>query len=456
MGAWRLGGWRWGALAWIGLLIAMAVGGREEAVRAGAPVAPTSIGQHLGVGSCAGSTCHGRQVATGAIVRQDELMHWQDASSPAGAHSRAWRVLAGPRARNMGARLGIADVQHAPQCLGCHAESQGVRLADGIGCEGCHGGAGGWLAMHKATRADHARNVANGMVALEDPKVRANNCLNCHFGSDQPGQFVDHRIYAAGHPRIQFELDLFSTLNAHWNEDADYTDRKHVTPSGVRTWAVGQAMAVSRATTVFAGPRGVNGAFPELTFFDCQTCHRRIADDPDYRPGAVANPGRPNQAGMPAFQDENMIMLLAAARVAAPGEAARFDAATRGFHASIYQGRPQAVAAAARLRGAADALADQLARATFGKAETLAIVGAVANGAADRYTDYEASVQGVMAVDTLLSALVRDKSITTAQAAAIRPDIDRAYAAVRDANAYDPRGFRVALARAATAIRSVP
>lgn len=430
----------------------MAVGGHEEAARAGA-AAPMSTGSHLGVGSCAGSTCHGRSEATGAVVRQDELMHWQDRSSPAGAHSRAWAVLATPRARNMGQRLGI-DVQHAPQCLGCHSEPQGVRLADGVGCEGCHGGAGGWIAMHKATGASHARNLAAGMTALENPKVRANNCLNCHFGSDNPGQFVDHRIYAAGHPRIQFELDLFSTLNAHWNEDADYIQRKG-RPSGVRTWAVGQALAVGRAATVFAGPRGTNGAFPELTFFDCQTCHRRISDDPDYRPGAIANPGRPGQAGMPAFQDENMIMLLAAARVAAPGQAAQFDAAAKSFHAAIYQGRAPAVAAAARLRGAADALADRLAGASFSKAQTLAIVAAVATGAADRYTDYEGSVQGVMAVDTLLSALVRDGSISTAQAAGIRPDVDRAYAAVRDANNYDPRAFRGALARAAAAIRAV-
>ena len=439
----------------------MAVGGHEEAARAGV-AEPASIGTHLGVGTCAGSTCHGRQEATGAVVRQDELMHWQDRSSPAGAHSRAWTVLAQPRARNMGLRLGIGDVQHAPQCLGCHSEPQSARLSDGVGCEGCHGGAGGWLSIHKAVgtagangdeRARHLANVAHGMTSLENPKVRAATCLNCHFGSDQPGQFVDHRIYAAGHPRIQFELDLFSTLNAHWNEDADYARRKGA-PSGVRTWAVGQAMAVARAATVFAGPRGTNGAFPELTFFDCQTCHRRIADDPDYRPSAVVNPGRPNQAGMPAFQDENMIMLLAAARVAAPGRAAQFDAAARGFHAAVYQGRPQAVAAAARLRGAADALADAMATATFGKAQTLAMVSAVATGAADRYTDYEASVQGVMAVDTLLSALVRDGSVTTGQAAAIRPDIDRAYAAVRDANAYNPGAFRAAIAGAAAKIRS--
>ena len=58
---------------------------------------PGAGGTFVGVASCAGSTCHGRSEATGAIVRQDELMIWQNAASPAGAHSRAWRVLTEPR-----------------------------------------------------------------------------------------------------------------------------------------------------------------------------------------------------------------------------------------------------------------------------------------------------------------------------------------------------------------------
>ena len=61
-------------------------------------------GTFVGVASCAGSTCHGRSEATGAIVRQDELMIWQNAASPAGAHSRAWRVLTEPRSRAIAAR----------------------------------------------------------------------------------------------------------------------------------------------------------------------------------------------------------------------------------------------------------------------------------------------------------------------------------------------------------------
>src|SRR3954464_3995234 len=76
---------------------------------------------YVGVASCAGSTCHGRSEPTRAVGRQDELMIWQNASSPTGAHSRAWAVLREPRARSMAARLGIGEASSAPLCLGCHA-----------------------------------------------------------------------------------------------------------------------------------------------------------------------------------------------------------------------------------------------------------------------------------------------------------------------------------------------
>jgi hypothetical protein len=44
----------------------------------------SSPGVHEGVASCAGSTCHGRQAPDGAVVRQNELVSWQDPSGPGG------------------------------------------------------------------------------------------------------------------------------------------------------------------------------------------------------------------------------------------------------------------------------------------------------------------------------------------------------------------------------------
>lgn len=426
-----------------------------------AVAAPARDAVHLGVASCAGSTCHGRQEGDGKIVRQDELMRWQEPSTPGGAHSRALAVIDTARGRAIAARLGLGSPTAAPMCLGCHADPAAARgpkfqLSDGVGCEACHGGAANWIQAHAAVGTSHARNVALGMVPLDQPKARAGICLDCHFGSAADGQFVTHRIMAAGHPRISFELDLFSTLQQHHDEDADYRARKGGS-DGVRTWATGQAMALERALALFATPgRGQEGAFPEFYFFDCHTCHRRISDDPEAKPTALANPGRPIPPGMPAFQDENMVMLSAAARVVAPELGRRFDAEARAFHAALASDRAGAVAAGQRLRQTATALADAFARRSFGRAETFAIIDTIAGEAiAARFTDYEGSVQAVMAVDTLLNALVNGGQVAPAAAQSIRAEINRAYAAVREPNSYSPLDFRRALGGAARTIRTL-
>ena len=418
-------------------------------------------GSHVGVASCSGSTCHGRSESTGKIVRQDELLIWQDESSPSGAHSRAWRVLQQPRARMIAQRLGIGEATTAPMCLGCHATpapagARGARfqLSDGVGCEGCHGAASTWLSSHYAVGASHAANVSRGMVPLENPRARAGQCLDCHFGSADQGQFVNHRIMAAGHPRISFELDLFSTLQQHHNEDADYAQRKGRT-NNVQMWAVGQAMALERSLSLYSNPaRGTEGVFPEFYFFDCHTCHRRISDNPNFEPNAVSNPMRPIPVGMPAYNDENMIMLAAAARAVSPEMGARFDRDSRAFHQAIAKDRASAIAAAVRLRETARALADSFSRSSLGRGQVFQIIDIItSNAISERFTDYAGSVQAVMATDTLLSALVSGGQVTPQAAEAIRGDINLAYQAVRDPNLYQPREFRASLGRAASAIR---
>ena len=443
------------------VLVALAILGGGQASRA-ATEASGVRAVHEGVATCAGSACHSRQVESGVTVRQNELITWQDRSSPAGAHSRAWRVLTEPRGQAIARKLGIGPAQQARECLGCHADpapaslrGAAFQLSDGVGCEACHGGSGGWLASHRSVAGTHAANVAAGLRPLEDPKVRANVCLDCHFGSSRPGQFVSHEIMAAGHPRVSFELDLFSSLIQHWDVDADYVKRKGYA-GGVKIWAIGQAMALDRAVTLWAASGPGKGVFPELYFFDCHSCHRAISDDPKARPKWEANPARPIPAGQPPFNDENMIMLSAAAKVAAPGLAGRFEADSRAFHTALARDRAESVRAATKLAATARALADAFARRGFSRAETFAIFDAVVQGEITRrYTDYSGSAQAVMAADTLLNAMVGAGQVDRAAAARVRPALDRAYAQVRDPNTYRPAAFREALAQVAQATRSL-
>jgi Cytochrome c554 and c-prime len=420
-----------------------------------------SSGTYMGVATCGGTTCHGRQEADGEIVRQDELMRWQEESTPGGAHSRAFRILREPRSIAIAKRLGIKDAASSQECLGCHstpAAKKGPRfqMSDGVGCESCHGPSSAWLSAHYAVGANHAKNVSLGLIPLDNPKARASVCLDCHFGSAKSGQFVDHRIMAAGHPRISFELDLFSTLQQHHDEDVDYVRRKGRTNS-VRFWAVGQSMALERSLNLFAKPAlAQEGLFPEFYFYDCHSCHRRIYDDASARPTSVNNPGRPIPEGMPPYNDENMIMLSAAIKVAAPDLAGQFEAQSKAFHAAMSQGRGPAVQAAARLRQTAQTLADRFSRASFGRDQTFQIMETIAGQAiSPRFTDYEGSVQAVMAIDTLLNGLVNSGQVSESAAASLRGQINVAYKAVDEPNSYKPLQFRRALGSAVRTIRAL-
>lgn len=438
----------------IGLCAAMLL----ALLAAGAAIAS---GRYEGVASCAGSTCHGRAEGNGAVVRQDELRLWQEPSSRSGAHSRAYAGLISPRGERIAGALGLGSAGSAPACLGCHATPPGDRgerfqITDGVGCEGCHGPSSGWIAGHYAVGASHAGNLAGGMNALDDPVARAGVCLDCHLGSARPGQFVTHAMMAAGHPRLSFELDLFSSLQQHWDEDADYAERKPRADS-VRLWAVGQAEAVRRSLALFArGDLASNGVFPEFTFYDCHSCHRGIDDNPARMRTFETNPARPIAFGQPPFNDENIIMLSAVAQVLAPAQAVRFDAAAREFHAAMGQGRAAAVAAGNRLDTAAQALGAAMAQGPGGGDTAFRVIAAIGGRAiSPRFTDYAGSAQAVMAVDTLLNALVREGRVTVGAAAGIRASINRAYAAVASPADYSPAQFRASLGQAVRAMEAL-
>jgi hypothetical protein len=247
---------------------------------------------HLGVASCASSSCHGsaRELAATPVL-QNEYVTW----SRHDPHANAWRVLREPAATKMARRLGLGEASSAPACLACHAEAAPARgprfqADDGVGCEACHGAASGWLARHDdgdpAARAD---SQAAGLRALHQPAVLADTCTGCHAGGK--AQLATHAMMAAGHPRLSFDLDTFSELwrtsggRQHYRVDADYRQRNGP-PATVARWLRGLAVGGLAQVSVLAagGPRGL---IPEFAAFDCYSCHRDMGIGEPGRPGAA-------------------------------------------------------------------------------------------------------------------------------------------------------------------------
>jgi len=143
-------------------------------------------------------------------------------------------------------------------------------------------------------------------------------------------------------------------------------------------------------------------------------------------------------------------MLSAAARFTSPTLAAKFESDSRAFHAALAGDRAGAVRAAGQLAGTSRALGEAFAARSFGRADTLAILNAVLTGEITRrYTDYTGSSQAVMAADTLLNSMVADGALDRVALARVKPDLDRAYQAVRDPNAFRPAELRAALQQVA-------
>ena len=133
--------------------------------------APLPDKSHTFVGEAVCAKCHGGPL--GNQVHE----HWQGT-----AHARAWRDLAGERARVVAREMGVAgDPQTAASCLVCHSTGQdapeALRLAmpaaEGVSCEACHGPGGDYakkLVMPE-TREAHRHGLR------PDPQA---SCPMCH------------------------------------------------------------------------------------------------------------------------------------------------------------------------------------------------------------------------------------------------------------------------------------
>jgi hypothetical protein len=398
---------------------------------------------HIGVTSCAGSTCHGATTPwDNSTVLQNEFITW----SQKDLHSKAYTMLLNDASKRIAANLDLPNAHEADLCLDCHADNvpKGKRgrffqISDGVACEACHGGAQRWLGIHISGAANHQDNLNAGMYPTEDPVKRAELCLSCHFGDNK--KFVTHRIMGAGHPRMSFELDTFTAIQpAHYVVDDDYRKRKSVA-NGIRTWAIGQAIALKRRVDAAADPkRGWDGLFPELVLFDCQACHHPLT-----APTWQARPSTGLPSGVVRFDDSNALMLGIIASHVDGDLGATLKQQVKDLHASTLKGQEAYKAAANALKETADGLVGKFSKHAFGKKDIAAMMnGVLAEAAAAEFSDYAGAEQATMALSAIASAA---RSVGMADLAkAIDAPLGKAFIALEKYDGWDYAGFKAAIA----------
>ena len=422
------------AAAW-GMLAA------PEAAGQATPVPFMDKDVHMGVATCAGSTCHGAvEPLPGIGVQQDEFITWQRHDK----HAKAYEVLLNDRSKRIARNLGLKSAHTAPLCLDCHADNvpmerrhRTFQITDGVTCEACHGGAGRWIGTHISAAATHQNNVQNGLYPSANPVTRAKLCLSCHFGDND--RFVTHRIMGAGHPRMSFELDTFTAIQpAHFKVDADYRQRKG-SWNGVQTWAIGQALSLGVMLDAMIDPkRGRDGVFPELVVYDCYSCHHRMSN---LRWQARASVGL--GPGIPRISDSNMLMLRIIALHVDDTLGKELVDKSLALHKATREGGYEALIGAAKaLKEVADKLVEKFADHQFVKADMRALLeGVIDSGLKGEYRDYPGAEQATMALSAVVDAMLKASAIDKSQFEAMNAALAKSYAAVEKDEEYQSEAF---------------
>ena len=150
-----------------------------------------------------------------------------------------------------------------------------------MSCEACHGAAQKWLSTHYTEewrRKTPSEKSLEGMIDTKNVRVRAEVCARCHVGEGDMD--VNHDLIAAGHPRLSFELGLYTArMPKHWNprdERARYPDFE------ARAWLVGQAVSAQTALELLADRAEQAGQrkkpWPEFAEYACFACHHDLKE----------------------------------------------------------------------------------------------------------------------------------------------------------------------------------
>jgi hypothetical protein len=388
--------------------------------------------RHEGVATCASSLCHGSSQPLKAFdsALQNEYTTW----SQFDPHSNAYKVLLNKRSQEIARRLGIGPAHEAPACLACHSDAvpaaqRGVKfqLDDGVGCESCHGGAEKWLATHyQSPRIPRSEHLANGLVALEKPEVLAGTCLGCHVGDQN--RFANHRMMAAGHPRLVFELDTYLEL---WRTSGGREHyRKKAPTNHSSTWVKGlldssrhQLNLIERHGTGRMGP------IPDFGVFACHSCHRDLRLTAFGGSSALGN-----QPGDLRWQDAHLLVLRRVTAALQLNARTDLDRAIVALQKAAHGDAGSLRAALSQTRTALSSAEKQLAEVNWSAAQLNAVAQSLVDASRrGEFPDPAAAEQASMGMVVMLAGLKLDQGK--------RAEINRLFDDLRDDNVFDQRRF---------------
>lgn len=257
----------------------------------------------VGSQSCSSVSCHGGDLESESHVYS--VYHRWLHDDP---HARAGEVLFESLSQQMGQRLGCVDPDSGAsrihldrRCLACHSpaavssgEVNSRLLADGVGCEACHGGAKDWLEPHRSVDWKNPliwpaeRKASVGYRDLENLVIRSRTCAECHVGGIQKD--VNHDFIAAGHPRLTYEFSAYDAkIPAHWFRRDDRRRSAVSATAGdsielrsnyaARAWLVGQWTAAGQQLALLIDRAETDRApWPELAEYACYSCHQELKD----------------------------------------------------------------------------------------------------------------------------------------------------------------------------------
>ena len=366
---------------------------------------------HLGVKTCGNSACHASaQPWQNSSVGQNEYITWRQESS----HSKAYLTLQSSESKRIAKNLGINDPTTENMCLNCHADNvpkskQGnfFNIADGVGCESCHGGAENWLGQHVSGMGSHKDNLNLGMNPTDNIFFKTNLCASCHIGTKE--KYVVHKLFGAGHPRLIFEIDTFLVNQpSHHRVDSDYLIRKS-DPDRLKMWALGQILSTKYILNRLSDVEmSTDGMFPELSLFDCHACHRSLTKI--YK-GKKTQKIYKKVLGIPRINDSNLIMLGVLSKVIAPDLSEIIVQGPNLLHQATSQSMNDVAYEAKKLLVSIEKLEKILEKTEFnsGIRDSL-LISLLRSGSEGIFRDFTDAEQATMAIASILAYKNNEKT----------------------------------------------